>query len=223
MPKAETMAIRVIVLDFDGVIVESLGIKTQAFRDLFSGYPQYLDQIMSYHLAHNAISRYIKFEYIVTHILGETYDEERAKKIGTRFSKLVRQKIIECPYVEGAEEFLRYFSPNVPLYVASATPQEELEAIIKARGINRYFKGIYGTPWEKHEVVQQVMLKEKVNPDAVAYVGDSREDYKVAQETGIFFVGRMNEESFDNLGIPAYKDLFGVKTCLQGMMDERGS
>lgn len=54
--------IRAIVLDFDGVIVESLDIKTRAFRDLFSDYPQHLDKIMSYHLAHNAISRYIKFD-----------------------------------------------------------------------------------------------------------------------------------------------------------------
>jgi phosphoglycolate phosphatase-like HAD superfamily hydrolase len=212
------MTIRVIILDFDGVVVESLGIKTQAFRDLFSDYPQHLDPIMNYHLAHNAISRYIKFEYIVTHILGETYDEGRAKEIGTRFSKLVRQKIIECPYVEGAAEFLHYFSSTVPLYVASATPQEELETIINARGINKYFKGVYGTPWKKYEVVQKVMLKEEVDSDAVAYVGDSREDYKVAQATGIFFVGRINEEPFDDLAIPAYKDLFGVKTCLQRMM-----
>ena len=58
--------IRAIVLDFDGVIVESLGIKTQAFRDLFSDYPQHLGDIMSYHLSHTSILRYIKFEYIKT-------------------------------------------------------------------------------------------------------------------------------------------------------------
>jgi len=211
--------IKTIILDFDGVVVESLGIKTQAFRDLFSDYPQHIGDIMSYHLSHNSISRYIKFEYIVTHILGETYDEKRRKELGARFSELVRQKVIECPYVAGAEEFLRYFSSKVPLYVASATRHEELEAIIKARGIDRYFKEIYGTPWEKHEVVQKVMLKEKVNPDAVAYIGDSREDYKAAQEAGVLFVGRINEEPLDNLGIPVYQDLFGIKTHLQKMID----
>ena len=211
--------IKTIILDFDGVIVESLGIKTEAFRDLFSDYPQHLEQIMSYHLAHNAISRYIKFEHIVTHILDETYDEERKKELGTRFSQLVRQKVIECPYVAGAEEFLQYFSPRVPLYVASATPQDELASIIRARGIDGHFKGIYGTPWEKYEIVQKVMLAEKVNPDAVAYVGDSQEDYKVAQETGIFFVGRINEEPLDSLGVLAYKDLFGVKQYLQKVID----
>jgi phosphoglycolate phosphatase-like HAD superfamily hydrolase len=211
--------IKAIILDFDGVVVESQGIKNQAFRDLFSDYPQYLNQIMSYHLAHNAVSRYIKFEYIVTHILGEMYDEDRAKEIAARFSGLVCQRIIECSYVEGAEELLEYFSSKVPLYIASVTPQEELEAIIRARQLKRYFKGLYGTPWDKCEVVREVMLKERVNPNAVVYVGDSKEDYKVAEETGVLFIGRINEELFDNLAVPAYKDLFGIKAHLQRMMD----
>jgi len=206
-------------LDFDGVIVESLDIKTQAFRDLFSDYPQHLDRIMSYHLAHNAISRYIKFEYIVRHILGEPYDTERGKELGARFSNLVCQKVIECPYVPGAEEFLQFFSSNVPLYLASSTPQEELEVITKARGIDRYFKRIYGTPWEKPDVIQKVILEEKVKPEEVIYIGDSKEDYAVAQKTGVLFIGRLNEEPFDTLEIPAYKDLFGVKRYLQKTMD----
>ena len=207
---------RVVILDFDGVIVESLGIKTQAFRDLFSDYPQHLDQIMSYHLAHNAISRYIKFEYIVTNILDEAYDAKRKKELGARFSKLVCQKVIECPYVAGAEEFLQFFSSKVPLYLASASPQEELKVITKARGIDRYFKGIYGTPWEKPDVIRKVLLEEKVVPEEAIYIGDSKEDYAVAQKTGVPFIGRINEESFDNLGIPVYQDLFGIKGYLQG-------
>ena len=211
--------IRAIVLDFDGVIVESLDIKTQAFRDLFSDYPQHIDDIMSYHLAHNAISRYIKFEHIMNNILGETYDEERARELGTRFSKLVQQKVIACPYVKGAEEFLQYFSGRVPLYVASASPQEELVEIVKARAIDRYFQGIYGTPWEKYDVMQKVMSEEKVTPDAVVYVGDSKEDLVVAQKTGVIFVGRISGEPFNNPTIPSYKDLLGVKLHLQRMID----
>ncbi len=212
--------IKTIILDFDGVIVESLGVKTQAFRDLFSDCPQELEQIMGYHLAHNSVSRYIKFEHIVTHILHQTYDEERKKELGARFSRLVRQKVIECPYVAGAEEFLRYFYPRVPLYVASSTPQEELEAIIKARGINKYFRDLYGSPpWEKSKVVRKIMTEEGTSPDAIAYVGDSHEDYKVAQNTGVFFLARINEEPFDTPGIPVYEDLFGIKQYLQKIMD----
>lgn len=207
-----------LILDFDGVIVESLGIKTEAFRELFSDYPEHIDRIMRHHLEYNAFSRFIKFKHIVTQILGETYDEEREKELGTRFSQLVYQKVVECPYVKGAEEFLGYFSGLVPLFVASSSPREELVAIIKARGIDRYFKGMYGTPWQKYDVFLKVMSEEKVTPDEVAYVGDSNEDLLVAEKTGVFFIGRLNEEVFNSSSIAIYPDLTGVKAHLQGMI-----
>lgn len=55
--------IEVIILDFDGVVVESVDIKTEAFRELFQEYEN-VDDIVQYHLQNNAISRFIKFKYI---------------------------------------------------------------------------------------------------------------------------------------------------------------
>lgn len=209
------MTIKTIILDFDGVIVESEEIKNQAFRDLFSDYPQYLDQIMSYHLEHKTTSRYEKFEHIVTHILGESYDNKRAEEINSQFSPFVRQRIIECPYVPGAEDFLRYFSSKLTLYLVSATPQEELEMILKSRGIDKYFTRVYGNPWEKTDAIGEVMREEGFGPEAIVYVGDTMEDYKVANQLGISFVGRLNKDPFDNLGIPVYKDMSEIQEYLQ--------
>jgi len=214
------MTIKTIVLDFDGVIVESEEIKNQAFRDLFSDYPQYLDQIMNYHLTHKTTSRYEKFEYIVTHILEETYDETRASEINSRFSPLVRQRIIECPYVPGAEDFLNYFSSKLPLYLVSATPQGELEDIIGARKIAQYFKKMYGNPWQKTDAIGEIMRKEAVDPECVVYIGDAMDDYRVAEQLGLLFVGRINQQSFDNLRNHAYIDLSEIQLFLQQLINE---
>lgn len=213
------MTIKTIVLDFDGVIVESEEIKNQAFRDVFSDYPQYLDQIMNYHLTHKTTSRYEKFEHIVTQILKETYNETRASEINSRFSPLVRQRIIECPYVHGSEDFLNYFSPTLPLYLVSATPQEELESIVEARMISQQFKKIYGNPWGKTEAISEIMREEKVSPEAVVYIGDTIDDYKVADQLELLFVGRINQQSFDGLEISAYDDMSQVMACIQGMVE----
>ncbi|MCP4608397.1 MAG: HAD family hydrolase [Planctomycetes bacterium] len=213
------MTIKTIVLDFDGVIVESEEIKNQAFRDLFSNYPQYVDQIMSYHLAHKTTSRYEKFEYIVTQILGEVYDKARASAIDSRFSPFIRQRIIECPYVPGAKDFLDYFSSTVPLYLVSATPQEELGIIIESRTIDRRFKGVYGNPWQKTDAIDEIMREEKVAPEAVVYIGDTMDDYRVAEQLGLLFVGRVNKQSFDNIDIIAYDDLIEMKSYLQQMIE----
>jgi len=214
------MTIKAIILDFDGVIVESEEIKNRAFRDLFSDYPEHLDEIMAYHLGHKAVSRYDKFEYIVTRILGQAYSEERAREIDARFSPLLRQRIIECPYVEGAEAFLEYFSSRLPLYVASATPQNELEAIIAGRRIGGYFKGIYGTPLEKEAIIREIVAGEKLMAQEAAYIGDTRADCEVARKVGAVFVGRMGADVFRGLSVPAFRDLHGVRGHLQGMIGD---
>ena len=63
--------LKAIFFDFDGVIVESAGIKTEAFRKLFSNYPDQVDEIVDYHKANAGISRYDKFDYIYEKILKQ--------------------------------------------------------------------------------------------------------------------------------------------------------
>ena len=41
--------IKAIIFDFDGVLVESTQIKTEAFRNLFSKWPDKVDEMVRYH------------------------------------------------------------------------------------------------------------------------------------------------------------------------------
>ncbi len=147
------MNIKTIILDFDGTIVESVGIKDRAFETLFREYPDHLDEIMKYHLSHNATVRFDKFRYIVEKILGQEYGGETERKLSEAFSKLVFERIVQCPCVAGAEEFLDYFWSRIPLYLISVSPAEELERILKARDLNKYFEKIYAIPWVKKEAM----------------------------------------------------------------------
>ncbi|MDN5339305.1 MAG: hypothetical protein PWQ30_414, partial [Euryarchaeota archaeon] len=54
-----------LILDFDGVVVESLPLKTAAFRKIFSfTSPEHLDEIIAFHLENGGMSRYDKFRHI---------------------------------------------------------------------------------------------------------------------------------------------------------------
>lgn len=204
--------IKVIVLDFDGVIVESVNIKTEAFRELFQEYKDQINDIIKYHLDNNAISRYIKFKYIYENILGKDYNEETEKKLGEKFSDIVFQKVIECDFVKGAPEFLRYFSKSIPIYLASNTPQNELEKIVEKKSIKNYFKHIFGSPpGNKIDFIKKAMKIEKVNSNEVLYIGDMIEDYNIAKKAGVNFVGRRNVENFDDFDIPQFSDLIKIK------------
>jgi len=213
--------IKVIILDFDGVVVESVDIKTEAFRELFQGCEN-VDDIVQYHLQNNAISRFIKFKYICENFLGREYNEEAEKELGKKFSEIVFQKVAECPFVAGAEEFLRVFSKIHPIYLVSATPQQELGRIVMKRNIQSYFKEVWGSPpGSKIDFVKQALQDENIHPEEAIYIGDMIEDYKVAQKTGVQFVGRKNVESFDGFNIPVFPDMIGIQEWLKNKTDAK--
>jgi beta-phosphoglucomutase-like phosphatase (HAD superfamily) len=50
--------VQAVIFDFDGVIVESMDIKTQAFVELFRDHPEHHETIVRLHLENGGMSRY---------------------------------------------------------------------------------------------------------------------------------------------------------------------
>lgn len=194
------------VFDFDGIVLESADIKTNAFRRLFDGNEQAVD----YHLAHAGISRYEKFRHITTEILDQPYGEQEEARLGERFSELVLDEVLACPFVPGARELLERRSAELPLFVASGTPEDELREIVTARGLDSVFAGVYGTPPTKAEIIQRVLDERELARDRVAMVGDATSDLIGAREAGVRFVGRVrpgDPDPFAGEGVPVVADL----------------
>ena len=59
---------------------------------------------------------------------------------------MVFQKVVDCPMVNGAAEFLQTLSVTHPLYLVSTTPQDDIVRLVKARGLHGYFKEVWGIP-----------------------------------------------------------------------------
>lgn len=209
------MKIKVVLLDFDGVIVESVGIKDKAFEILYNEYPEHLNEIMKYHLSHNATVRFEKFRYITENILGKEYNENTGKRLAERFSSLVYKEIIACPFVAGAKEFLDYYSGKIPLYLASITPADELDRILEARSLKSYFKRVYAVPWLKVKAIEDILFREGILKDEIVFIGDSYEDSQAASSSGIFFIGRNSGKSFHGADIPVYEDMSGIMDFLE--------
>jgi len=208
---------RVIILDFDGTLVESVGIKDKAFRELFSDYPEHLDAIMAYHLAHNATVRFIKFKHITEYILRETYTPRREKKLSVRFFQLVFKQIIACPFVPGALDFLGYFYGKIPLYLVSISPAEEFDVILKARDLKRFFKDIYAVPWVKVDAINDILAKEKIARSEAVFIGDTQEDYDSALAAGVLFIGCNSGKFYSSAVDFLNKDMVGVKNSILTM------
>ena len=184
--------IKAIIFDLDGVIIESAGIKTEAFRTLFAGYPDKLPQIIAYHEKNAGISRYVKFRYIYNKMLGKELAPEREKELGEEFSRIVLGQILKAPFVDGAIKFLKNNSKHYLLFIASGTPEEELKYILQYRGLESYFRGAYGTPQTKTEITQRILAEHKLTCHEVIFVGDAESDRTVAEDTGVTFIARIN-------------------------------
>ena len=206
---------KAIIFDFDGVIIESFDIKTQAFRELFKIYPAHVEEIVKYHQQNGGVSRYKKFEHIYINILRKPFDEATSKQLGEKFSELVVEEVKKCPYVPGALEYIRERSRNSRLFIASGTPEEELRNIIDARGLSGYFRGIYGSPATKSEIIMQILKSEKLKKEDVIFVGDTITDYREADKAKVPFLARINDQSNNpllELPVPKIHDFYELSS-----------
>jgi phosphoglycolate phosphatase-like HAD superfamily hydrolase len=176
-----------IIFDFDGVLVDSVHVKTEAFRALYRHEKRHLADILDYHLANGGLSRFSKFEYIHSEILKRELSEDQMRQLGNKCSRLVKKKVIECDAMPGSLQFLRKYFEQVPLFVASATPQDELREIVTRRGLMEYFREIHGAPRNKPEIIRDILNRNQLAAGDLPFVGDAVNDYLASCEMGLPF------------------------------------
>ena len=200
-------ALRAIAFDFDGVILESVDIKTRAFMALYAAYPASLSAIREYHLSNAGISRYVKFEQIQTKILGLPYTERDREHASAEFARLTHEQILRCPEVPGAAVLLRKLGGKVLRIVVSGTPQDELRVIVADRGMTGWFDEVWGTPRAKPEILRDVLARHTLTPEAVLMVGDGMSDYQAARDVGVRFLAREKDSVFADVAVEKVRDM----------------
>jgi phosphoglycolate phosphatase-like HAD superfamily hydrolase len=208
------MGICAIIFDFDGVILESVSIKSEAFRQLFAFVPEHVDEIIRFHKENGGMSRFNKFRYIYKNILHEDLTDERFRWLSDRFSGLVLEGILQAPFVDGAKEFIERCHRSLSLYVVSATPENELKHIVRHKGLEMYFRGVYGSPVTKEEHIRRIVRESGLDPGSVIYIGDAVNDWQAARAAGIRFFARVKPGD-----INCFEDFPGIDTVLHDLRD----
>lgn len=182
-----------IIFDFDGVIVESGDIKTQAFAELYRSYGEHIvTEVVRYHRQNGGMSRYQKFRYFQQYLLHKpplTIAEEHV--LDQRFSELVIEAVIASQAVAGAEILLQKAAARIPLFVASGTPENELRTIVNRRGLSPYFTEVRGSPLSKQALIAEILASYALTPERVLMIGDAMADYHGATLNGTAFLGRV--------------------------------
>ena len=189
-----SMQHRAIFFDFDGVILESIAVKTEAFGKLFEPYGSAVQrEVVAYHLAHGGVSRYDKFRYYYQHLLQEPLTPAKMAQLCQYFERLVYDGVLAAPFVVGALEFLECFVDQVDFYIVSGTPHEEINKIVDARELRKFFRSVHGSPTSKGTWVAQLLEKSGLKPEETVFIGDALSDYKGAVQNGVPFIGRVPE------------------------------
>jgi phosphoglycolate phosphatase-like HAD superfamily hydrolase len=208
------MALSCIIFDCDGVILESVSVKTRAFARLAEPFGAgAVDSLVRYHAAHGGVSRYKKFEWLYREVLGREISREELADLGRRFAETAFEEVCRCPLVPGVEDVLRRRQGRTPMYVCSGAPHEELHAVLRRRGLHGYFAGIYGSPPAKTELLREIVRLAGVEPASVVMVGDSVTDRDAAEAAGTQFYGRGDE--LKGGSFPWGADLTGLNAWLE--------
>jgi phosphoglycolate phosphatase-like HAD superfamily hydrolase len=183
-----------IFFDFDGVLVESMQVKIDAFRSLYAPYGREVEEkAIAHYLANTGINRGIRITECHRAFLGRELSETEVRVLSDRFGELVEERVVACAWVPGARAVLERWYRRLPLFLVSATPNEELARILERRGMAHYFAAVHGSPPDKITVIGRLLQEHGWSGDRVLMVGDGPPDQRAAAANGVAFVGRLHQ------------------------------
>jgi phosphoglycolate phosphatase-like HAD superfamily hydrolase len=198
---------KLIFYDFDGVICDSVNIKTEAFAELYKQYGlEIQEKVVRYHIENGGISRFEKIKYFQKNLLFSNISENEISIIADRFQHLVKEKVINSAYINGVEDFIKNNSTNTLQFICTGTPETEILEIVKRRGLTPYFKGVFGSPNTKSEIIKKVLKTTNIEVSKTIFIGDAMTDYKAALENNIPFIGIKSEENIFPIGTIVIND-----------------
>jgi phosphoglycolate phosphatase-like HAD superfamily hydrolase len=184
--------LRVVFLDFDGVIKESLDMKTSAFAALFAPWGEdAVTAVRAHHIANGGMSRYRKIPLYLREFCKTDASEALVQRLLADFAARVVEDVVASPFVAGAEDFMHDCTRRgIPIAVVSGTPEEEMRAIAARMGYDRRFARVYGSPRDKNELLALAQQDFSCAPPDALFVGDSINDYLPAQALGVPYIAR---------------------------------
>jgi len=176
---------RNLLLDFDGVLVDSNLIKSKAFYQIGERKlgKRAASELLKYHLDHPGESRFTKLRWFAERHKRQLHGVQ-LEELENEFKIIVLDGLRKAQRVERLVEALQ--KSGIQASILSAAPTEELVGLIDYFGWSSVFESrIYGSPTSKHVHLER--LRSQISlPDSIL-VGDSVTDFEVAEHFGVHF------------------------------------
>ncbi len=183
------MAIKVIVFDFDGTLIDSYQLKYDAYFELFEGSEGDTKTIRAVLAEMYEESRFVILAEILKR-LGTNKEADlnrNVNELAARYNDIVLAGAKSCAEIPGAETMLRFLGDRYKLYVSSTTPDAALKEIVYFRRWSSYFIETFGYPHQKSKTLQHIKERENATGSEVLVIGDGESDRNSAEENGCRF------------------------------------
>jgi phosphoglycolate phosphatase-like HAD superfamily hydrolase len=204
---------KLIFWDFDGVIKDSVEVKSLAFMQLFRSHGgDIAERVRVHHEAHGGMSRFDKIPRYLAWA-GVTATPEIVEEYCQRFASLVRQGVIDAPWVPGVKEFLFSNPYEQEFVLVTATPQGEIEGVLAALSLRACFTDVYGAPATKMAAISEALVTRQLDPQHCLMIGDARADWDAARANRVPFLLRRhatNRRVFEHYAGDSIEDFSGL-------------
>lgn len=183
-----------VLWDFDGVILDSMDIRTLGFKQVLKDYPkEQVDQLIKFHKDNGGLSRYVKFDYLFKEIRREKDYDELVQEMAAQYSEIMLKNIASKERL--IKEVLKFIEENHHLYnmhIVSGSDEDELRHLCKKLELTKFFISIKGSPTPKIQLVADLLRNYNYQKQETCLIGDSVNDLEAALENGIEFLGYNN-------------------------------
>ncbi|MDD4953271.1 MAG: HAD hydrolase-like protein, partial [Desulfovibrionaceae bacterium] len=146
------------IFDFDGVLADSVEVKTRAFAALFEPFGDSVCRaVVEHHRGHGGMPRAEKFRLYYREFLGRTISDVELDDLCGRFSQMVIDEVAACPEIPGARDFLERRCASAACFVDSAVPDQEIRDIVRRRGLDGFFAQVLGSSRSKVENLRLIL------------------------------------------------------------------
>ena len=185
---------KLILWDFDGVIIESNEVREYGFRQIFKNYSKSeIEKLLEFHRLNGGLSRYVKIHYFFEQIIGRQIEEKEVDLLADKFSVIMREELTKKEYlISETVDFIKSVPSSVEMHIVSGSDQNELRYLCKKLEIETCFKSIQGSPTPKNTLVKNILDTCERNKNESVLIGDSINDYEAADINGIDFMGYNN-------------------------------
>ena len=201
MPLGERLAI---LFDWDGTLVNSVGVKARNAGLLFSqeyGVP--FDLAEGAYRRWSGIPRRQWFDEALKGLGLPSLTEAEFTVLSKRFSDMNRFSIGEIrsfPDARSTLDILRKF--QVPLYVSSSADTQEVRAVAQALELDGYFCEILGSHQDFNKGIahaQHVARQQAMPVSALVMVGDEPPDIVLGKAAGMVTIGKVGTYGREHL------------------------